>query len=165
MRFVDRYGPGTTKVASAMQFTIPGMPLMFGGDEIGANYLPYSNLTPIRWKDEYGLDPWYRDLIRIREELPALRSPDMTILESDTPSVIAYVRPASGGGDPVLVVLNYGGKTDVRFTDVPELSPFGGTLTDVLTGDAVRLDGGAGSLGLTARQGAGADPDAPGGGA
>ena len=149
VRFVDRYGPGTTKVASAMEFTIPGMPLMFGGDEIGASYLPYSNLTPIRWKDEYGLDPWYRDLIRIREELPALRSPDMTILESDTPSVIAYVRPATDGGDPVLVLLNYGGKADVRLPDVPELSPFGGTLTDALTGDAVRLDGAAGSLGIT----------------
>jgi hypothetical protein len=70
----------------------------------------------------------------------------MTVLETDTGAVIAYVRPASGGGDPVLVLLNYGGKTNVGLTDVPELAPFTGTLKDALTGDLVRLDGTAGSF-------------------
>jgi cyclomaltodextrinase len=149
VRFVDQFGPGTTKVASAMEFTVPGVPLMFAGDEIGASYLPYSNLTPIKWKDEYGLDPWYRDLIRTRDELPSLRSREMTVLETDNGAVVAYVRPASDGGDPVLVLLNYGGKTNVRLTDVPELAPFTGTLKDALTGDLVRLDGTAGSFGVS----------------
>jgi glycosidase len=138
IRFVDRYDAATTKVASAMEFTVTGVPLMFAGDEIGARYLPYSNLTKIPWKDRYGLEPWYRQLISLRDEHPALRSRDMIVLEADTDAVVSYVRPAVGDDGPFLVVLNYGGKTNVTLASDPSLAAFGGALTDVMTGTTVQ---------------------------
>ena len=36
VRFVDQYGAGMTRVAATLQFTVPGIPAMFAGDEIGA---------------------------------------------------------------------------------------------------------------------------------
>jgi cyclomaltodextrinase / maltogenic alpha-amylase / neopullulanase len=122
-----------------MEFTLPGVPLMFAGDEIGANYLPYSNLTKIPWKDRYGLEPWYRGLISLRDAHPALRSRDMTVLEPDTSAVVSYVRPAVAGDGPLLVVLNYAGKTDVALPSDPSLAPFDGALTDLITGKTVQV--------------------------
>jgi hypothetical protein len=121
-----------------MEFTVTGVPLMFAGDEIGARYLPYSNLTKIPWKDPYGLEPWYRQLISLRDAHPALRSRDMTVLEADTNAVVSYVRPAVADDGPFLVVLNYGGKTNVTLPSDPSLAPFAGALTDVMTGTTVQ---------------------------
>jgi pimeloyl-ACP methyl ester carboxylesterase len=73
-RFVDQHGPKVTKVAATMQFTLPGIPAMFAGDEIGASYEPYSNLTPIPWRDRHGLRSHYERLIELRHTLPALTS-------------------------------------------------------------------------------------------
>ncbi|HYG72210.1 MAG TPA: alpha-amylase family glycosyl hydrolase [Actinomycetota bacterium] len=143
-RFVERYGPELTRVASALQFTVTGIPMMFGGDEVGASYQPYSIIDPVPLDDEHGLRPWYDALIELRERLPALTSREMSVLTTDRDSVVAYVRPAVGGGDPVLVILNFG-RRDERATISadPALADVAaaGVLEDALTGDRIEVRG------------------------
>jgi cyclomaltodextrinase len=142
IRFAEQHGVKLTRVASALQFTVPGIPLLFGGDEIGARYQPYGPLERDPWRDRYRLRSWYEGLIALRERLPALRSKGMTVLGSDWGSVVAYVRSAAFGGDPVLVLLNFGAAAEPTVDRDPALEPFLGAegLEDALTGERVRLD-------------------------
>jgi cyclomaltodextrinase / maltogenic alpha-amylase / neopullulanase len=140
-RFVDQYGVATTRVAATLQFTVPGMPAMFAGDEIGASYMPYSNLTPIPWKDRHGLRPLYRRLIELKHTVPSLSSHTMDLLQVSADSALAYLRPASGG-PPVLVLLNFGPRQPQLTIDkTPELAAVvgNGSMRDLLTGKRVRL--------------------------
>jgi glycosidase len=152
-RFVYQYGAGVTKVAATMEFTLPGVPEMFAGDEIGANYVPYSNLMPIRWKDHFGLEPLYRRLIALRHKVPALTTHDIQLVSSDTGSVLAYVRPSPSAGDPLLVVLNYDDKAKVTFSASPALDSVlqagGGITHDLLTDKAIDLKASSGTVSLT----------------
>jgi cyclomaltodextrinase len=142
VRFVDQYGAGMTRVAAVLQFTLPGIPEMFAGDEIGASYEPYSNLAPIPWKDKHGLRPLYERLIDLKHGTPTLNGHEVDVLETTADSALAYVRPASGG-PPVLVLLNFGEKQpQFAVTMTPALAEVvgSGAMHDLLTGDAVQLD-------------------------
>lgn len=143
-RFVAEHGPKLTRVASALEFTLPGLPLLFAGDEIGIRYQPYRDLDPIPWKDHFGLREWYEGLIGLRRRFPALSSRDMTLLGSDWGSVVAYVRPAVSGGSPVLVVLNFWKAAEPTIERDPALNELlrAGELEDALTGNRVRVEPG-----------------------
>ena len=144
VRFVQRYGVRMTRVASALQFTVAGIPLIFAGDEVGAHYQPYGNLRTLKWKDRYGLRAWYDDLIRLRDTLPALRSREMEMLSTDWGSVVSYIRPAVPGGDPVLVVLNFGSRATPTITRTPAVDAVvgSGSVEDALTGDRLEVQPG-----------------------
>jgi hypothetical protein len=60
----------------------------------------------------------------------------MTLLSADWGSVIAYVRPAAMGGDPVLVILNFGPAAEPTIEPDPALDEIlrAGELEDALTG-------------------------------
>ena len=143
VRFVDQYGAPMTRVAAVLQFTLPGIPEMFAGDEIGASYEPYSNLAPIPWKDRHGLMPLYERLIRLKHETPSLNGHDIDLLETTAGSTVAYVRPPSGAGQPVLVILNFSKKQPgFSMTMTPNLAATvgDGTMHDLLTGKTVHLE-------------------------
>jgi cyclomaltodextrinase len=151
VRFVDQYGADTTRVAATLQFTLPGTPAMFAGDEIGASYEPYSNLTPIVWRDRYGLRPFYKRLIALQDDVPALNSNDVHLLDLDSNAALAYVRPAVKGSGPVLVVLNFGSKARVQISGEAlssVLAASGGRMRDLLTNRPVTLPAGSASLTL-----------------
>lgn len=144
VRFFERYGPELTRVASALQFTVPGIPLLFGGDEVGATYQPYSIKDRVPLTDEHDLRPWYDALIALRHRLPALGSRDIAVLRTDSESTVAYVRPAVDGGEPVLVVLNFGRRPQrATIDDDPALREVLATLEleDVLTGERIVVRG------------------------
>ncbi|HEV3496809.1 MAG TPA: alpha-amylase family glycosyl hydrolase, partial [Actinomycetes bacterium] len=166
VRFVDRHGPGFTRVAATLQFTVPGLPALFAGDEIGASYQPYSNLTPITWRDRHGLLSFYRTLIELKHRVPALNTSKLQVVESAPGGSFAYLRPAPPGGRPVLVVLNFGGRAQVELSRTPALeATMAGqdTMRDLLGGKQVRLEAGATSV--TVRMAAGsAHVLTPGGG-
>lgn len=151
VRFVDKHGPGITKVGATMQFTLPGIPALFAGDEIGASYEPYSNLTRIPWRDKHGLRPTYERLIELRKSMPALTGLDVALLESNVNSVLAYVRPPAGGSGPVLVVLNFGSSTQVELTGpaIDEVLASGPVLDDLLNGGHVELSAPGASAAIT----------------
>ena len=143
IRFVDQYGPELTRVAATLQFTVPGIPEMFAGDEIGASYQPYSVLTRIPWTDRFGLKPFYEKLIRLKHEMPALNSHDMTLVPVNFNSALAYVRPGVAGGKAILVLLNFGSKGRLEMKLSPSLErvvgPTDGAMRDLLSGKRVRL--------------------------
>jgi cyclomaltodextrinase / maltogenic alpha-amylase / neopullulanase len=142
-RFVDEHGPGLTRVAATLQFTVPGIPALFAGDEIGASYQPYSNLTPIPWQDRHKLRPLYQRLIDLKHRVPALGTHDLDLVGSSPDSSFAYLRPAPPGGEPVLVVLNFGGRASVELqrTRALETALDGrSTVRDLLTDRPVRLE-------------------------
>jgi glycosidase len=140
-RFVDLYGEGMTRVAAAMLLTLPGVPELYTGDEIGASYLPYEALTPLVWKDEHHLRDYYTRLIDLRRTTPALHSRDWArvTLEPST-GTYAYVR-AAPGAPSVLVLLNFAETpTTVTIDLAGPLAGFAGRKTvDLLTGDTVAL--------------------------
>lgn len=143
VRFIDQYGSSMTKVAATLQFTVPGMPEMFAGDEIGASYQPYSTLTPITWRDRFGLRPFYKNLIDLKHNLRALSSNEIEMLTASPNGALAFIRPAVGRSGPVLVVLNFAGKSNVAIGGSPALTAFtdasGRVVRDLLSDTKVQL--------------------------
>ncbi len=127
-RFVSVYGVGMTRVAAAMLLTLPGIPCVYTGDEVGAEYLPYETTSAIEWNDRHGLREYYRKLIRLRRSTPSLHSRSWQPLHSEPGGqTYAYVRYVAPSRQPVLVVLNYGPSADVRVRIPEEFAVFAGS--------------------------------------
>ncbi len=107
-RFISRHGLEMTKLASTLQFTLPGIPLIYNGDEIGAEFEPYDEGPPLDWSVQHPLTDHYRTLAALRRGKPALRTRELKLLETNhDETVLAYLRPASDADD-LLVVFNFG---------------------------------------------------------
>jgi cyclomaltodextrinase len=143
-RFIDRYGVGTTRVAAALLLTLPGLPIVYTGDDVGAGYEPYQDPPPLTWEDPHALREHYRKLIHLRESLPALASHSWTPIKLQGPrSVLAYVRHEDEAPEkaPVLVVLNFGPAAKVRLRLPERFEALGAsaTLSDALTDQDVQV--------------------------
>jgi glycosidase len=144
-RFVTRHGAARTRVASAMLLTLPGIPGLYTGDEVGSQFEPYNQRGAISWTDTHGLLAWYAGLLLLRHDAPALRSRGLRVLDlPDASQVLGYIRPGGTARDGILVLLNYGAEpTDVLLPEgaLAELGAAGDTLHDLLEESAVRPDG------------------------
>jgi cyclomaltodextrinase / maltogenic alpha-amylase / neopullulanase len=110
-RFVSRYGPALTRAAAALVLTLPGIPCIYTGEEVGAEYEPYGAAGVVDWdSDPHGLREWYRALCHLRADRPALRSKGWARAEvaPDRGDCYAYVRHGGADDEPLLVVLNFG---------------------------------------------------------
>lgn len=135
-RFASRYGVERTRVAAAMQMTLPGLPGLFMGDETGAAFEPYTPSPPVDWADRSGLEAWYRALLRLRGDQPALRSAEMAMLDvAPHDDVLAYVRRTPDRRDELVVLLNYGGAAADLALPNAVASELGGTVQDLLSGE------------------------------
>jgi glycosidase len=106
-RFITRYGPGMTRVAAVLLHTLPGIPIVYTGDEVGAEFEPYEDPPPLSWEDRHHLRALYRRLATLREELPALHSGSFQRVGGEgPPSTFAFLRDA-GGARQALVALNF----------------------------------------------------------
>jgi glycosidase len=150
-RFATRHGAARAKAAAALLLTLPGLPLIYNGDEVGAEFDPMTANKPIDWRDRNGLTPLYTKLIKLRRTTPALRSPALQLVTTDQPlDVLAYLR---GTVQPVLVLINV--STDVMETKL-ESSPViteltaCGMLEDLLSGESLRIDPAAPMIKMTA---------------
>jgi cyclomaltodextrinase / maltogenic alpha-amylase / neopullulanase len=107
-RFVTRYGVARTRLAATMLLTLPGLPLLYTGDEVGAEFEPYDEGPVLSWMDAHELRKHYARLVALRREHAVLRSERLAILETSHPeSVLAYVRPGEQREEDVIVLLNY----------------------------------------------------------
>jgi glycosidase len=124
-RFIRHHGPARTRLAAALLFTLPGLPLLYNGQEIGLSEHPYRSGTlfppgaPISAGDRDGLYGTYRSLIRLRKSEPALRGSGLAELPiAGGPDLFAYLRPHPRR--PVLCLFNLGdGPVDARFAYAP----------------------------------------------
>jgi glycosidase len=108
-RFVTRYGVARTRLAATMLLTLPGLPLLYTGDEVGAEFEPYDEGPVLSWTDPHGLHAHYARLVALRRTHAALRSERLEVLATSHPNtVLAYVRPGERREDDILVLLNYG---------------------------------------------------------
>jgi len=103
----ERLG-GAVKAMAALTFTVPGMPLIYSGQEAGLNKrLQFFEKDEIPW-DDLSLQSFYRDLIRLKHDNPALRNGaaggEFQALEADDPNILAFARTKED--NTLLVVMN-----------------------------------------------------------
>jgi glycosidase len=137
-RFITRHGVGRTRAAAAMLLTLPGLPLIYNGDEVGAEFLPYEE-QPLDWKDRHGLVAHYTKLVELRKEIAALSSADMELVQTNRDdAVLAYTRQSSTSVeghqcDDALVLLNFTDQAiDLKLFSH---SPAGAAVRDRLTNE------------------------------
>jgi hypothetical protein len=107
-RFITRYGLGETRAAIEMLFTLPGIPLIYDGEEVGAAFEPYDEGPVIRWSDPDGLTPLYTRMSQERRNVRALMSPRLRMLATDHDrQVLTYLRPGGKGMPDALVAINF----------------------------------------------------------
>lgn len=63
-RFITHHGLLKTKLAAVLQHTVPGVPVVYTGDEFGSEFDPYADPEPIEWNDRHGLKDFYKKLGR-----------------------------------------------------------------------------------------------------
>jgi cyclomaltodextrinase / maltogenic alpha-amylase / neopullulanase len=154
-RFVSTYGVDFYRIALAMLLSLPGLPCLYSGDEVGAEFRPYSQTEPIDWKDHNGLRDHTKKLIALRRGTPALHSREWLPLsvEPATP-LFAYQRGGEGGRGQgerattplspslplVIVLLNFSGTDIEAVVNLPDetVAQLGaGELTDLWSGKPI----------------------------
>ncbi|POG57216.1 alpha-amylase MalA [Haloferax marisrubri] len=134
-RYIVECGEDEALAAAGALFTLPGVPMVYGGQEIGQR----GRRDALAWdhaRDD--IRDHYERLIEVRDETPALRY-DGTFrridYEADSDRAVAFVRDHDDGS--YLCALNFApGATTI---DVGDLAV---DATDVVSGDSVAAEGG-----------------------
>lgn len=106
------------RICAALQMSSLGMPVIYYGEEVarGGHDWPF-NRNDMPWggrdilpgkgiaRDE-ALRSYYQQLIRIRQEHPALRRGDYTLLTQPADPALAFARRDAASGDQVIVLAN-----------------------------------------------------------
>jgi hypothetical protein len=126
-----------------MLLTLPGIPLIYAGQEIGAAYEPYGPRAPLDWNsDPYGLNALYSRLVAMRSEDPSLRGAALRPVGATSGPVVAYMRPGADRDEDVVVVLNFSADPAAMDFSRPDLMRFvGGEAVDLITGEIARPAG------------------------
>jgi cyclomaltodextrinase len=149
-RFITRFGPRVTKVAAVLQHTVPGVTVLFTGDEMGLEYEPYNENPPLKWKDKFGIRPLYKKLAQLREALPALQRGNFESMFSTSDLAYGYMRKT--GKLWTIVLLNFGSQTQQSFSlpdSVHDTKSQQTQLHDAITGKTVDVRIDDGKLGVT----------------
>jgi glycosidase len=129
----ERMGDAT-EVMTVLTYTVPGMPLIYSGQEAGSSKrLKFFERDPIEWKDHpfFGL---YQKLNQLKKENPALWNPGFggtytRLKTGKDQQVLAFLR--ENGTNKVLTLLNLS-SAEVSIQLDPEVVK--GTYTDFFTG-------------------------------
>jgi glycosidase len=126
-RAVARYGLNGALAASALMFTLDGVPLLYNGMEVGdatesGDPALFDKLN-IFWhpKDRPPLRNIYHDLIQLRHQYAALRTTDVDWLHnSDETRLVTFLR--ADDKDQLLVAINFSsrpltGRVDLKNAD------------------------------------------------
>lgn len=132
--------PGFVKRFSALYFTVPGMPLIYSGQEVGFNRrLAFFDKDSITWPKSSSMTTFYTKLISLKTKNPALwnGSAGGTMVQYDgtNDKVITYTRRK--GSSKVVVAINLG--TSKAKTTIATGSAFKGTYYDYTSGSRVRV--------------------------
>jgi cyclomaltodextrinase / maltogenic alpha-amylase / neopullulanase len=129
-------------LAVSFQLTIPGMPTIYYGDEMGMTGASDPDCRqPMVWESELQnrkLQTFYRQLIRIRLEHDTLRLGDFRIVFTDEASnVIGYTRTYQG--ETITIVLNQS-PASYKLATANLKSNRSGTIMDYLTASSWTVD-------------------------
>jgi glycosidase len=112
VRYLEECGRSATEAAAAAVFTLPGIPMLYSGQELGMR----NRRGALDWDaaDETLLS-YYRSLVGTRRSTPALGYDggfERIDFESDSEAVVAYARTAPEGADAehdrYVVACNFG---------------------------------------------------------
>ena len=127
------------KFAAALQLLLPGMPMIYYGDEYamtgGGDPDCRRGMVWDEKRQDLDMYKWYRSLIKARKENPALTEGDMVSCKTDDESgMIEMVRKLDddqvtlvfNGGDKAISLKQYKGTKDLITDDIfeGELSPY-----------------------------------------
>ena len=117
---------GAQKVAAAMQFTFPGIPVIWAGDEFGLDGLNGEHSrTPLPWNGEMPTDPTlvdtYAKLSKLRRENSALNDGSMRFVYASDEALV-YVRENSKQSIVVCVTRGTDSKITLHKDAVPGLA-------------------------------------------
>jgi glycosidase/fibronectin type 3 domain-containing protein len=165
---------GRQKLAALAQFTLPGAPTVYYGDEVAidAPSIPDAgnnlqddpfNRAPYPWPDTEGnhypppdddMLGFYQQISALRHANPALREGTMTtLLTDDANGIYAFLRIDAASGNAAVVILNNGDEAQTVSLDWSGLLPTGLTLTPLFDADPILTDSGSGSVMLDANSG------------
>ncbi|MFL6658249.1 MAG: alpha-amylase family glycosyl hydrolase [Massilia sp.] len=107
----ELYGPAY-KALAMLTTTLPGMPLIYGGQEAGLDKrLEFFEKDPIAWKD-YPLSSFYAGLLKLKKQNPALANGQygapLELLATANDKVFAFQRHVPG--NTVKVTVNLSGQ-------------------------------------------------------
>ncbi len=105
-RFISRYGLAMTRLAAVLQHTVPGIPVVYMGDETGAEFDPYEDPNSINWSDPHNLKSFYQKLASIRESLPAIHSGDFQRVDPGNAKAV-YVFKRTFKENSLYVISNF----------------------------------------------------------
>jgi len=126
------------KAMAILSYTVPGMPLIYTGQEIGLDKrLEFFQKDPVEWKDS-PLEDFYTKLNDLKARNEALWAPDyggsFEILETNHPEK-AFAFTRQKGDNEVNVVLNLSGNPlDIK-TDI------NGEYKDFMSGETINTNG------------------------
>jgi glycosidase len=110
-RFIANHNLAQTKMAAALMFAVPGIPMIYNGQEAGFKAHPYSGkgvftaAKTIQQTDSSGLFDYYKKLIALRAAYPALRGGAMKEIKiNNTDSILAFHRWV--GDEHFIVTIN-----------------------------------------------------------
>jgi cyclomaltodextrinase len=108
-RFISKHGQALTRVATAALLTLPGVPLLYSFDEVGAEFHPYQDgLEPVARPHNPDLRALHRRLIALRKQSSALRGQGFTPLLLDAArNLYVYLRTGRDPADIAIVALNF----------------------------------------------------------
>ncbi len=128
-RAVARFGIRGALAASALMFTLDGIPLLYNGMEVGdateSGDPALFEKLPVFWKpkDRPPLRDIYRDLIKLRKQNPVFRNDRVVWLRnSDETSLVTFMR--LDAKDEFVVVINFSNRPLVGSVEVMNSQDF-----------------------------------------
>jgi len=133
-RYIEQAGEHAVRAAATAAFTVPGIPMVYAGQEIGER----QRRGHIHWEyTNEDLQDFHRDLAQTWDEIDALHVQadfEKIDYENDNDSVTAFARDGEDGR--YVVVLNFSEGTEVVGLDVEV------DAVDQITGENVAAEGG-----------------------
>lgn len=118
-----------------------GIPLIYSGQELpNTRRLQFFEKDPIPWTGNFGLHNFYKTLLDLRSNHPALHTGDENIktwriTTSENEQLLSYLR--ENGGREVLVILNLSANEDLHFQITDEM--VSGVYRDIFSEEVVDL--------------------------
>lgn len=125
-RAINFYGgPEETKLAAVLTATLPGIPLLYTGTEIGCDANRdktfFKKSTVDFTKDLHGMRAFWASLLALRKSHPALQKGTIRFLKTtQNEHVLAYERTFDD--DTVIIMLNFSKKAQTFKVDHPAFS-------------------------------------------
>ncbi len=104
----EKYGD-MAKALAVFSFTWNGMPMIYSGQELpNKKRLKFFEKDVIEWNGNYALESFYKTLLNLKKNNPALRTADANVtthlIQTDNPNIFACSR--KNGNSEVFVMLN-----------------------------------------------------------